>query len=51
MESDYGSKGSMVVNPICEEGPVWKGTQTHIYFSHHAKKSLKKVIKSYFAYI
>ena len=41
MGSDYGSKGSMVVNPICEEGPVWKGSLTHASIGHHVKKILK----------
>ena len=45
MVSDYGSKGSMVVNPMGEEGPVWKGSLTHACIGHHAKKTEQNGIK------
>ena len=51
MVSDYGFKGSMVVNPIHEEGPVWKGSQTHAFIGHHVKKSSKNAYNPIFVYI
>ncbi len=39
MDNDYGIKDSVVVDPICGEVPIGKGSQTDVSSGHYGQKT------------